>query len=110
MPAARMPVSLRQAIAAGCGLADAVLADLDGCLVADGHLRDGAADLFAQADGRLWIVSNNSTDTAASLSARLTARGLPLPPERSLLAGEQTPCAIWPGLRTRRAWSCLRHP
>lgn len=90
MPAPLPPLSLRQAIAAGCCEAGAVLADLDGCLVADGQVRDGVADLFARADGRLWIVSNNSTDTAQSLSAHLATEGLLLAPERILLAGEQT--------------------
>lgn len=90
MPASLTPLSLRQAIAAGCCEAAAVLADLDGCLVVDGRVRDGGADLLARAEGRLWIVSNNSTDTAHSLADRLAAEGLPLPPERILLAGEQT--------------------
>ncbi len=67
-----------------------VMADLDGCLVAEDRLLPGAADLAAAVGTRLWIVSNNSTDTAAGLSARLTAQGLALPAGRILLAGEQT--------------------
>lgn len=67
-----------------------VMADLDGCLVAGDTLLPGAADLAAAVGPRLWIVSNNSTDTAASLAARLAAHGLSVPAGRILLAGEQT--------------------
>ncbi|ADZ70604.1 HAD-IIA family hydrolase [Polymorphum gilvum] len=68
---------------------DAVLCDLDGCLVSDGRLLDGAAGFAAAAADRLWLVSNNSSDTADSLSARLAGMGLVIAPGRILLAGEQ---------------------
>lgn len=68
----------------------AVLADLDGCILADDTVLPQIPDLFARTRERLWIVSNNSTDTACDLSARLAQLGLTLPPERILLAGEQT--------------------
>lgn len=68
----------------------AVLADLDGCLLSDDTVLPQVPDLFATVGDRLWIVSNNSTDTAIGLSARLAAKGLVIPPERILLAGEQT--------------------
>ncbi len=90
MSAFASPLSLRQAIAAGCCKAGAVLADLDGCLMTGGLLCDGAAAVFEQAEGRLWIVSNNSTDTAQSLSDHLAGLGLTLDPRRIVLAGEQT--------------------
>lgn len=68
----------------------AVLADLDGCILAEDTVLPQIPDLFARTGERLWIVSNNSTDTATALSARLAGMGLALPPERILLAGEQT--------------------
>ena len=68
----------------------AVLADLDGCILAENTVLPQIPDLFARAGERLWIVSNNSTDTAIDLSARLAGLGLTLPPERIFLAGEQT--------------------
>lgn len=74
------------------GLADAyraVLCDLDGCLVSGATALPGAVDFARSCGPRLWIVSNNSSDTAASLSDRLATLGFDIPPERILLAGEQ---------------------
>lgn len=68
----------------------AVMADLDGCLIAEGRLLPHAADLFARCGDRLWIVSNNSTDTADTLSARLGLMGFPVRASRIVLAGEET--------------------
>lgn len=68
----------------------AILADLDGCLVSGDTVLPQVPDLFKRCGDRLWIVSNNSTDTAQTLSARLGGLGLALPPERVLLAGEMT--------------------
>ncbi|WP_212523579.1 HAD family hydrolase [Actibacterium sp. MT2.3-13A] len=68
----------------------AILADLDGCLISGETVLPDVPELFARCGERLWIVSNNSSDTAQSLSARLAALGLALPPERILLAGEMT--------------------
>ncbi len=68
----------------------AVMADLDGCLIAGGQLLPHAIDLFTQCGDRLWIVSNNSSDTAVTLSSRLARMGLPLRASQILLAGEET--------------------
>ncbi len=67
----------------------AILADLDGCLLAGGTVLPQAAELVARHARQLWIVSNNSGDTGATLAARLAGLGLPLGPERLVLAGEQ---------------------
>lgn len=72
----------------------AILADLDGCLVSGAEALPGAETLVARHGKRLWVVSNNSEDTARSLSARLGAMGLPLPASRLFLAGEQTLRAV----------------
>ena len=69
---------------------DAILCDLDGCLIAGSQVLDGAADFVPANRERLWIVSNNSTDTAATLSARLAGMGLDVDADRIVLAGEQT--------------------
>ncbi|WP_048648192.1 HAD-IIA family hydrolase [Nitratireductor soli] len=68
----------------------AILCDLDGCLITGDHVYDGARGFVARNAGRLWIVSNNSSDTAETLSARLHGMALPITPERIVLAGEQT--------------------
>ncbi|TKT78286.1 HAD-IA family hydrolase [Aquamicrobium sp. LC103] len=68
----------------------AILCDLDGCLLSSGHVYDGARDFVRACGDRLWIVSNNSSDTSATLAARLVGLGLPILADRILLAGEQT--------------------
>jgi HAD superfamily hydrolase (TIGR01450 family) len=68
----------------------AVIADLDGCLIASGRLLPHVTELFARCGDRLWIVSNNSSDTADTLSARLGVLGSPVPASHIVLAGEQT--------------------
>ncbi len=68
----------------------AVLCDLDGCLIAGDCVLPGAARLVAACGPRLWIVSNNSTDTAMTLSAGLADLGLAVAPDRIVLAGEET--------------------
>lgn len=68
----------------------AVLSDLDGCLISGETVLSAVPQLFAQFGNRLWIVSNNSTDTAITLSARLAGMGLDIAAERIFLAGEQT--------------------
>ena len=68
----------------------AVFCDLDGCLIAGGRLLDGAADFAAALGERLWIVSNNSTDTEEGLASRLTAMGMEVAPHRIVLAGVET--------------------
>ncbi|ARE39037.1 putative NagD-like phosphatase, Actinobacterial subfamily [Rhodovulum sp. P5] len=69
---------------------DCVLCDLDGCLIAQGQAFADAARFVAACGERLWIVSNNSADTGETLSARLCALGLDIPPARIVLAGEET--------------------
>ncbi len=68
----------------------AVLCDLDGCLIAGDRVLPGAARLVAACGPRLWIVSNNSTDTAVTLAARLANLGLVVAADRIVLAGEET--------------------
>lgn len=80
----------------------AVLSDLDGCLISGATVLPGVHDLFARAGERLWILSNNSSDTGATLSARLAGLGLEIPAARILLAGEdavRTLAATMPGAR-----------
>ncbi len=72
----------------------AVLADLDGCLISGETVLPHVASLMAHCDGRVWIVSNNSTDTAAGLSSRLASLGIDIPAAQILLAGEETLRAI----------------
>jgi len=67
---------------------DAVLCDLDGCLVAGGRPLDGALDFARSVADRLWIVSNNSADTGETLSDRLALIGFDIPAHRICLAGE----------------------
>ncbi|MEP4033264.1 HAD hydrolase-like protein [Roseibium polysiphoniae] len=67
----------------------AVLCDLDGCLIAGGAALPGAREFTAVVGERLWIVSNNSSDTARSLSNRLSDLGISVSEDRILLAGEQ---------------------
>lgn len=68
--------------------APAILADLDGCLISGNTVLPDVPTLVERAGDRLWVVSNNSSDTAITLSARLAAIGLPIPPKRIFLAGE----------------------
>ncbi|MDK3019942.1 HAD-IIA family hydrolase [Pseudodonghicola flavimaris] len=68
----------------------AVLADLDGCLLSGETVLPDVPRLLARCGDRLWIVSNNSTDTAQTLAVRLARLGLPVPAGRILLAGEMT--------------------
>jgi HAD superfamily hydrolase (TIGR01450 family) len=65
----------------------AILCDLDGCLVSGETVLPGAQAFVERAGARLMVLSNNSTDTAGSLSARLARGGLAVPPERMVLAG-----------------------
>lgn len=65
----------------------AILCDLDGCLIAGDRALPGAQRLVEAAGERLWIVSNNSTDTESTHAARIAAAGLPVPAERIVLAG-----------------------
>jgi HAD superfamily hydrolase (TIGR01450 family) len=65
----------------------AIFCDLDGCLISGDRILPGARQLVAAAGPRLWIVSNNSTDTEVTLAERLAEAGLDVPAERIVLAG-----------------------
>lgn len=86
----RQPIRLGEFLDGPWTDRSAVLADLDGCLISGGTALPGARDLFHICRDRLWIVSNNSTDTSAEMSARLALLDLDIPPNRILLAGEET--------------------
>lgn len=77
---------IAQAPVEGC---DAIFCDLDGCLVSGGYVYPNVRDFVARHAERLWIVSNNSSDTAETLSARMASLGLDVGAGRILLAGEQ---------------------
>jgi HAD superfamily hydrolase (TIGR01450 family) len=64
-----------------------VLIDLDGCLAFGNEPHPAAPNLLAQLDARYAILSNNSTQTPASLAKHLTDRGLVVDPARIILAG-----------------------
>ncbi len=66
----------------------AVLCDLDGCLITGGAALPGAQEFTAAVADRLWIVSNNSSDTAGTLSETLDRLGICVPEAQILLAGE----------------------
>ncbi len=68
----------------------AVLADLDGCFISGETALPDVPALFETCGPRLWIVSNNSTETAEGLSRRLEVLGLNIPASRIILAGEET--------------------
>lgn len=68
----------------------AVFCDLDGCLVSAETVLPGAAELLTVAGERLCILSNNSTDTPTTLSARLNNLGLDIDAGRIVLAGTST--------------------
>jgi NagD protein len=67
--------------------AELVLIDLDGCLAFGNEPHPAASTLLAQLDGRYAILSNNSSQTPASLAKDLGARGLVVDPARIILAG-----------------------
>lgn len=66
-----------------------LILDLDGTLIRGHEVIPGARELLARWSGRYVIVSNNSTDTSASLALRLQALGLPVDASSLVLAGEQ---------------------
>lgn len=63
--------------------------DLDGTLIREGYVMPGAARLLAHFADRFVIASNNSSDTAVTLSARLARLDLTVAPDRIVLAGEE---------------------
>ncbi len=86
-PSFSQPSTLEQA-RARIATARVVLCDVDGCLVESEAPCPGAIDFVARMGERLRLVTNNSTDVAATLSARLAAIGLDVPAARCFLAGE----------------------
>lgn len=66
-----------------------VLCDLDGCLISGTHVYRSTGAFVKRCGERLWIVSNNSSDTAASLSSRLAALKLDIDAARIVLAGQE---------------------
>jgi HAD superfamily hydrolase (TIGR01450 family) len=70
--------------------ADAILCDLDGCLISGDHVYADAREFIEEFRSQLWIVSNNSSDTATSLASRLKRHGVDLPAKQIVLAGEET--------------------
>src|SRR5690606_963089 len=64
-----------------------VLIDLDGCLTFGDVADSAAARLLDMLAGRFVVLSNNSTDTPHSLSARLDRLGLRVAPDRIMRAG-----------------------
>ncbi|OOY11928.1 hypothetical protein BMG00_12690 [Thioclava marina] len=84
------PIGLSEFLSGPLPERAAVLADLDGCLIAGDRVLPGVPELIERCGERLWVVSNNSTDTAEHLSARLGRMGLTVSAERMVLAGEET--------------------
>lgn len=72
------------------GRGDHCIIDLDGTLIRGGQAIAGAARLIDRLDGRYVIVSNNSRDLASELGTELGRLGLNIPPDRLVLAGEET--------------------
>jgi len=66
---------------------EAILCDLDGCLISGSTVVPSARDFIAYAGDRLWIISNNSTHTSVGLSEKLSGLGLVVRPERIVWAG-----------------------
>lgn len=90
MPRAVSGAALRLDTRAVIARARHLFLDWDGCLVERGTLKDGARQLLRLAAGRLSIVSNNSTDTPATLSQLLARHGVDVPPSQFFLAGDVT--------------------
>ncbi|HTK00725.1 MAG TPA: HAD-IIA family hydrolase [Bordetella sp.] len=68
----------------------ALILDLDGTLMREREVVEGAADLLRTYEDRYVVVSNNSTHTAAQMARRLRLAGLTVLPDRLVLAGEMT--------------------
>lgn len=63
--------------------------DLDGTLIRENEPLAGAKRLLSHFEGRFVIASNNSSDTARTLSVRLAGIGLDVPAQGIFLAGEE---------------------
>lgn len=68
--------------------ADAFIIDIDGTLIRGPGAMAGAAALLDRLADRFVLVSNNSSDTAAGLAAKLRHYRLTVHPDRLVLAGE----------------------
>jgi HAD superfamily hydrolase (TIGR01450 family) len=64
-----------------------VLIDLDGCLAFGNDPHQAAPALIERLGSRYAVLSNNSTQTPASLAEDLHSRGLKVDPDRIILAG-----------------------
>jgi HAD superfamily hydrolase (TIGR01450 family) len=82
-------IRIRDIADAPVGGRAAIFCDLDGCLVSGTHVYPNVREFVARHADRLWIISNNSSDTAEKLADRMTGLGLAVSAERILLAGEQ---------------------
>jgi HAD superfamily hydrolase (TIGR01450 family) len=67
--------------------AELVLIDLDGCLAFGNDPHPAASALLQRLGSRYAVLSNNSTQTSASLATDLRSRGLTVDPARIILAG-----------------------
>ncbi|KAF0231192.1 MAG: HAD hydrolase family [Beijerinckiaceae bacterium] len=65
----------------------ALLLDLDGTLIRGGQAIPGAVEFVSRHHSRIAIVTNNSSDTPASMAARLGEMGLNIPSDLIFLAG-----------------------
>lgn len=74
-------------MSAGLDRFNAILCDIDGCLIAGETALPGASELVSRFGDRLIAISNNSTDTPESMEARLARLGVAIPAERIVLAG-----------------------
>lgn len=92
---------------------DRFILDLDGTLVRGGQATDGALPFLRAVRGRFALVSNNSRETARSLSSKLRRVGFEIPAACIVLAGEETigfVARAYPGARCLIATSpALRH-
>lgn len=88
--AAMNPMNLESAPAHRLAQAEHLIVDLDGTLIRESEVLDGAAELLQRFAGRYVVVSNNSTHSSAGLSRRLQRMGLKIAPQALVLAGEQT--------------------
>jgi HAD superfamily hydrolase (TIGR01450 family) len=89
---------------------DRVIVDLDGTLIRGSRPTDSARVFLKTIENRYIVLSNNSTHTAGRLSAKLRRIGLAIPPQRLVLAGEETirfVAAHYPGARCIVATSDL---
>lgn len=66
------------------------IVDLDGTLLFGKQVAPGALELLNRIRDRFVILSNNSTDTAASMAHFLRGLGITVERDRIILAGEQT--------------------